>query len=521
MTKSRTKHRPKSKRAPHSPLPTARRAKRRSTSRQRNGNIARLPKNLRDLINQSLLDGVPYRQIIKRIQDAGLPRQSGPTPGLPRQSEATAGISPQNISQWRKGGYKDWLIEQQWREDTRTRHEAATDLIDKLDLGKANQAALYVAALQIFEALRGVRANNPASVRPGRGKPKPRLRPASAPRARVQSPDSEGTPRSVLSEKLGGDCAAYARLVSALARASRETLALQKHSETRTEAKALLPTAPATGADGEPKVTGWTRGAILGALDVAMGFDKPVRFVTDHETTGLQDNGTTQEREKAGGPEDQGTKGLKDNETLPEKADTKNPEREKPAGKRKTQASKREAAEKEQRATAANQKVKRRKGKPDSRRKGRGGDGSSPEHSGIQAADSSPPTRDSGDEPSPPRSATCPTPAAATSSEHVSLANRSLLSPVNNPPACAVANPQTPATHDAPPSHALLDNSALRTPHSALDAICPGCGLLPPALAPDIPRPWGQCRCCWVADEAAAAAGLQITGPPTTGLPDN
>src|SRR5437867_1469738 len=132
--------------------------------KRRTSKIARLPKPVRDKLNLLLQDGLSYRKI---IQDLG---------------PDAKGLIERNISTWHHGGYKDWLKEQQWRENTRMRHESASDLIDKLDLGKVNQAALYVATLQIFDALRNL-----------------------------------GT--TGLNDKLGGDCAAYARLINALSRA--------------------------------------------------------------------------------------------------------------------------------------------------------------------------------------------------------------------------------------------------------------------------------------------------------------
>ncbi len=43
-----------------------------------------------------------------------------------------------------------------------------------------------------------------------------------------------------LNQKLGGDCASFARLLNALARASRETMQLQKYREACARARAAL-----------------------------------------------------------------------------------------------------------------------------------------------------------------------------------------------------------------------------------------------------------------------------------------
>ena len=75
--------------------------------KRRTSKIARLPKLVRDKLNHLLEDCLSYRAIIKEL---------GPS---------AKGLIERNISSWHHGGYKDWLIEQQWREDTRLRHEAA------------------------------------------------------------------------------------------------------------------------------------------------------------------------------------------------------------------------------------------------------------------------------------------------------------------------------------------------------------------------------------------------------------
>src|SRR6266576_1871265 len=65
-------------------------------SHRRNGNVARLPKAVRDQLNEMLLDGVPYRQIIKRLGEHG------------------RSLSVNNISNWKTdGGFDEFLREQQ------------------------------------------------------------------------------------------------------------------------------------------------------------------------------------------------------------------------------------------------------------------------------------------------------------------------------------------------------------------------------------------------------------------------
>src|SRR5712672_3124763 len=59
-------------------------------SSRRNGKIARLPKETRDMINRMLDDGIPYHVIIDELGEAG---------------EA---LNTQNLTNWKQGGYQEW-----------------------------------------------------------------------------------------------------------------------------------------------------------------------------------------------------------------------------------------------------------------------------------------------------------------------------------------------------------------------------------------------------------------------------
>lgn len=150
-----------------------------------NGNVARLPKAVRDRINQMIQDGLTYPAILENL------------------GEQSTGLSVVNLSRWKNGGYQDWLLEQAFTVKTRDRLESASQVTRDLDATQANHAALQLGTLHIFEALRD-------------------LGPGS------------------LAEKLGGDCMAFARLINALARASRETLLLQKHRDACARARAAI-----------------------------------------------------------------------------------------------------------------------------------------------------------------------------------------------------------------------------------------------------------------------------------------
>ena len=140
---------------------------------------------MRDQLNQMMLDGVSYPNIIKRLGDPA------------------SHLKPDHLCEWKKRGHKDWLVQQDWLAERRARRESAADLIEDCDATQVNQSALHLGTLYIFDALRDLRAGS-------------------------------------LDDKLGGDSAAFARLLNALSRASRETLQLQKYREACAKARAAL-----------------------------------------------------------------------------------------------------------------------------------------------------------------------------------------------------------------------------------------------------------------------------------------
>jgi hypothetical protein len=179
---------------------------------RRNGNVARLPKAVRDRINLMIEDGVPYVEIIGRLGEDG------------------NGLDKSNLSRWKNGGYQDWVVEQAFIRRTRARQETAQELARDFDATEVNAAALQLGALHVFEALRDV----------GLGS---------------------------LNQKLGGDCAAFARLLNALARASRETMMLQKYREACAQARAALKGLK----DPNRKLTDAERRAIVLEVDEILG----------------------------------------------------------------------------------------------------------------------------------------------------------------------------------------------------------------------------------------------------------
>jgi hypothetical protein len=108
-------------------------------SSRRNGKIARLPKETRDIINRMLDDGLPYHVIIDELGEVG------------------EGLNTQNLTNWKQGGYQEWVRNQELIERTRAQTEHAINLLRETD-GAANSATVVeachmVGATQLMQGL--------------------------------------------------------------------------------------------------------------------------------------------------------------------------------------------------------------------------------------------------------------------------------------------------------------------------------------------------------------------------------
>src|SRR5437588_621874 len=83
------------------------------SKRRRNGDVARLPKQVRQQINEMLDDGVSYPQVITNLGEQG------------------KNLTTRAVMSWKAGGYNDYLREQRLREQCRLRQEHAFDLLAK------------------------------------------------------------------------------------------------------------------------------------------------------------------------------------------------------------------------------------------------------------------------------------------------------------------------------------------------------------------------------------------------------
>lgn len=88
----------------------------------RNGKIARLPKAIRDRLNQQMRDGVPGKDLVRWLSNLNEVQD------ILLQHFNAHQITEQNLSEWRQGGYQDWLAHQDRLDWVRRISDEAEDL---------------------------------------------------------------------------------------------------------------------------------------------------------------------------------------------------------------------------------------------------------------------------------------------------------------------------------------------------------------------------------------------------------
>jgi hypothetical protein len=115
----------------------------------RTGKIARLPLKVQNALNLRLLDGEAGSRILPWLNE------------LPETKSALAEyfegepVRDQNLSEWRKGGYRDWLARREQIDRTRDLATFATDLAKAQGHSIADGAAA-IAAGKLLGILEGV-----------------------------------------------------------------------------------------------------------------------------------------------------------------------------------------------------------------------------------------------------------------------------------------------------------------------------------------------------------------------------
>jgi hypothetical protein len=103
---------------------------------KRNGKIARLPEEVREMINQNLRAGQSYPAILEQLQALGHP-----------------GFKLNNLSGWFQGGYQDWDRARQQAETLKTEREFALQIVKEKGAGTLQAASVELASLQLFKLL--------------------------------------------------------------------------------------------------------------------------------------------------------------------------------------------------------------------------------------------------------------------------------------------------------------------------------------------------------------------------------
>lgn len=123
--------------------------RRRFANRLRNGKVARLPFQLRELVSRLLFDGYTHTHIVQELHDAGYLE-----------------ISRQNVTNWARGGYKDWLKQRQAIESIALKSTSLQQ--SRIDFGRDNlnldRANNLLAAARFHEILQNLDPKQIASI---------------------------------------------------------------------------------------------------------------------------------------------------------------------------------------------------------------------------------------------------------------------------------------------------------------------------------------------------------------------
>ena len=125
-------------------------------SPSRSGKIARLPQDLRDQLNRRLQNGEQSDTLLPWLNN------------LPEVKTLLAAefnshpINRQNLSEWRKGGYRDWLVRQEALQFMQNIETDTTVAAQPLNANITDKLARWL-ALQYAAAARSLHCDNPKS----------------------------------------------------------------------------------------------------------------------------------------------------------------------------------------------------------------------------------------------------------------------------------------------------------------------------------------------------------------------
>ena len=114
----------------------------------RNGKIARLPREIRDRLNARLQNGEPGVKLVAWLNSL---------PDVQEVLEAWFNdrpITEQNLSEWKQGGYQDWLKHQESLEWMRTVSEEAEELNEQAGLVPVSDRVSSMVGLLLGQMIR-------------------------------------------------------------------------------------------------------------------------------------------------------------------------------------------------------------------------------------------------------------------------------------------------------------------------------------------------------------------------------
>ena len=102
--------------------------------RTRNGKIARLPKDLRDMINRMLFNNIPCQKIVSALKEYDIH------------------VAPRNVSNWKtRGGYREWCLAQEHAVQLQICQDNLLDLVRRGDASELPEVGLQAAATQLSQ----------------------------------------------------------------------------------------------------------------------------------------------------------------------------------------------------------------------------------------------------------------------------------------------------------------------------------------------------------------------------------
>ena len=112
----------------------------------RNGKIARLPREVREQLNRRLYDGEPGVGLVEWLNTLTEVQE------VVRAEFGGRPVREQNLSEWKQGGYRDWLAQQEALEMVRRLSADADELQEATTEPLTDKLAVWVAARYVVAA---------------------------------------------------------------------------------------------------------------------------------------------------------------------------------------------------------------------------------------------------------------------------------------------------------------------------------------------------------------------------------